>query len=249
MRKRNGIIWVILILLVCLTVPAMAQEALGAEGVEKVSRPIWIVISIGLLFLGISVIYTLFPGTVSPIINAYFDNTTFKTITKGDNPFNSWPATILYVLLGLGIGMFIFLGVPSLSINLLTIEGPGLFLLLSLIVILLFTCKIALVQLLSFVFDLGNLLRPYIRVLFLAYFNSAFIFLFTALIISLLPVKNTGVMIAVSLVIAGAFLLFRLGSVVLDLLGAYRFPIFYLIVYLCTLEIAPILILIKLVNR
>lgn len=249
MKYENGIIWVILILLICLTGPVMAQDALGMEGIEKASRPRWIVSTVGLLVLGISVIYALFPGSISPIIYAYFDNTTFKSITKGDNPFNSWPAIVLFLLLGMGIGLFIFLGIPSLAIHVLTVEGPGLFLLLSVLVILLFTFKIVLIQFISFIFDLGNLLHSYTQVLLLGYFNSALIFLFTALAISLLPEGNTEWMIGLSLVIAGSFLLFRLASVVFELLGAYRFPIFYLIVYLCTLEIAPILILIKLVNR
>ncbi|HZH55354.1 MAG TPA: DUF4271 domain-containing protein [Sphingobacteriaceae bacterium] len=213
----------------------------------KTVRPLWIIITIGVLMLCLAITHATFPSTVSQIIRSYYDQALFNQIGRGENLFSTWPAFILFILLGLSTGLFFYLAAPDIQSKFSEYPGYLIYLSLSAAVLLLFSLKILVTRFISYVFGIRRYFRTYIRVLFLSFFNSSYLFFIFALAISLLPAENTGWLARTGLILAGAILLLRLGKVAADLLSTYRFPIFYLIVYLCTLEIAPILILIKIV--
>lgn len=213
----------------------------------KTVRPLWIIIALGVLMVFIAITHATFPTTVSQIIRSYYDQSLFNQIGKGENLFSTWPAFILFIVLGLSTGLFFYLAAPDIPSKFSHYPGYWIYLSLSAAVLVMFSLKILITRFVSYVFGIQRYFRTYIRVLFLSYFNASYLFLFFALAISLLPAQNTDWVFQLALILTGSILILRLGKVAADLLSTYRFPIFYLIVYLCTLEIAPILILIKIV--
>jgi len=125
------------------------------------------------------------------------------------------------------------------------INGFQLFIWLSLIVSLLFAFKFIVLKFIGFVFDAGRLVSEYIAILNLTYFNIAFVLLSVAVCFSLLD--NSAI---------PWLLRFTCGSIVVifawqylrssvNIISNFRFHKFYLFIYLCALEICPVLILIK----
>lgn len=216
---------------------------------ERQSRELWIILMLALLIALVGLIRALFPAAFGRIIGAFFDNTLFNQLIKEDGPFLSWPYLLLYVVMGFAMGMFghhVFLtGFAESNVE------PDLrfFLLLSLSIMLLFGLKLLVIRMVSYVFDVRRLFRSYVIVLFLSYYMVAFLLLVFALVMSLLPYSEAEWLVPLALFLTGFLLIFRLGKAAFDILRNYRFPIFYFIVYLCTLELAPLLILIKIVSR
>lgn len=220
---------------------------LMAAEVDKTVRPLWVISTIAVLMLFIAITHATFPTTVSQIIRSYYDQSLFNQIGKGENLFSTWPAFILYLVMGFASGLFFYLATPHIPLKFNEFPGYLIYLSISALVLLLFSLKILVTRFLSYVFGIRRYFRTYIRVLFLVYFNTSYLLFFSALAISLLPEQNLDWILQLTLTLTSFMLILRLGKVAIDLLNNYRFPIFYLIVYLCTLEIAPILILIKIV--
>jgi len=201
------------------------------------------------------VLRLLFPADVALIVKVYFDQSLLGQINKEENMFNSWPYVFFYALFGFAAGLFIYLGMLSGSLGGAEAQwnarhgGVSLDLLLSLGVLVLFALKIVVTRFMGFVFDSARLLRRYITILFLAYFNAGIVFLLFAGAMSLMPFEQAPLLFWTGLICIALPFTLRLTYAGYELLSNYRFPKFYLIVYLCTLEIAPVLILIKVLYR
>jgi len=219
----------------------------------RANRPLWIIAVTGLLLSIASVLRFVFPADVSLIVRAYYNQSLLSSLNKEESVFSSWPYVFFFLLFGFGAGLLIYL---SLLSGVFGVSGVGTsasgaisYLLISVFVMVLFGLKIITIRFLGFVFDSVRMLRRYITILYLAYFNAGIIFFLTAICISLLPFEYAAWLLWIGLILVALPLLVRLIYVTYELLVNYRFPKFYLIVYLCTLEIAPVLILIKVLYR
>lgn len=228
--------------------PAADEDQLPPDPVRP-ARDRWIILVIGILILFSGILNASFPGDISRMVRAYYNNFLLSQFNKEDHRFGSWFFVLHYLLSGFAIAIFIYLGLVSGALGLPHPGGVESYLLIALSVILLFGLKIAALRLLGFVFDIAQVLRRYITVLYLGYFNSGIILLISAVIISLLPYSEAGWVTSVVLGSAGLFLFFRVIQVAVELLIDYRLPKFYLFMYLCTLEIGPVLILITVLYR
>jgi predicted membrane channel-forming protein YqfA (hemolysin III family) len=142
------------------------------------------------------------------------------------------------------MGMYLYLSGKYLQLS-YPVDGFELFLLLSSLVIVLFTLKIIALRLLGFLFDIRHYVREYVAILYLSYLNIALIFLPLLIAFSLTPNEYAGIYgyIAIFiLVLIFALQFFRAGA---NILSNYRFPKVYLIIYLCALEFCPLIILFK----
>jgi hypothetical protein len=100
----------------------------------------------------------------------------------------------------------------------------------------------------GFVFNAGKVVSNYIGILNLTYFNLAFVFLVVSVCFSLLSgIYIQGLLIFTLTAIAVIFAWQYLRNSV-SIISNIRFHKFYLFIYLCALEICPILILIKALN-
>lgn len=214
------------------------------EGLPRPRGESWIMGVVLFLVLFFALIKYFFAKELGSIVQSFYSNQILGQINKEDNLFSSWPFVFLYLLFGLIIGLYLYLSGKYLQLS-YSVEGFELFLLLSASVISLFTIKIIVLRLLGFLFDIRKLVREYVSILYLSYFNSALIFLPLVIAFSLTPNRFAGVYgyAGIGLLVLIFILQFlRAGA---NILSNYRFPKVYLIIYLCALEFCPLIILFK----
>lgn len=217
---------------------------LTENGVPKRSRDSWVLAVIASLMLFLAIIRVSYPNEVLSMVQGFYNNRVLSQINKEDNLFNSWPFIFLYLLFGFTIGLFLYLVSKYTQLGGVT-EGFNLYLVFSISILILFTLKILTIRIIGFLFDLPKLVREYVSILYLSYFNTAILFLPLVLIMALQPKTSAPiyVVIAVLLLVTIFFIQFmRAGA---SIFKTHSLSKFYLILYLCTLEIGPILILIK----
>jgi len=112
----------------------------------------------------------------------------------------------------------------------------------------LFASKFLVLKFLGFVFDINKLVSEYISALSLTYFNITFVFLPVALCFSLIADKFIPFLLAVTLLFVVIIFIWQYLRSSVSIISNFRFHKFYLFIYLCALEICPILILIKALN-
>ena len=214
------------------------------EGKSRATGEKWVIISILCMVLFFAILKNAFSKELGLIMESFYNNRTLNQISKEDNLFSSWPFLFLYLLFGLTIGMFLYLSGKLFQPE-THYKGFEWFLILSALVIGLFTLKIVVLRILGFFFGIQKLVKEYVAILFLSYFNAALIFLPLIIAYSLTPATYAGIYtyLAVFLVILIFSIQFiRAGT---NVLTTYHFSKTYLFIYLCALEFCPILILIK----
>ena len=214
------------------------------EGKPRPYRETWVLVVILFLVLFFALIRYFFPAELSTIVHAFYSNQTLSRVNKEDTLFSSWPFVFLYLLFGLIIGIYLYLSGKYLELSYAN-EGFDLFIFLSVIVIGLFTAKIIVLRILGFLFDVKRMVREYVSVLYLSYFNAAILFLPVVIAFSLTSYRYAGIYsyIGISLLIIIFIVQFlRAGT---NILSNYKFPKVYLIIYLCALEFCPLIILFK----
>ncbi|MEJ7778300.1 MAG: DUF4271 domain-containing protein [Daejeonella sp.] len=214
------------------------------EGRARPHRETWIMGVILFLILFFAMIKFFFSKELSSIVQSFYSNQTLGQINKEDNLFSSWPFVFLYVLFGLIIGMYLYLSGKYLQLS-YSVDGFELYLLLSAAVISLFTIKIVILRLLGFLFDIRRLVREYVTILYLSYFNTALIFLPLIIAFSLTPSRYAGVYGYIGIIMLIALFILQFFRAGANILSTYRFPKVYLIIYLCALEFCPLIILFK----
>ncbi len=211
---------------------------------RKVTREKWVLLVIGCLLLLFAVLKRAFSQEMYAIIQAFFSNRALVQISKEDNLFTSWPFVFLYGLFGFTIGMFMYLAASYYTGN-STPDGLQVYLTYTFLVLTLFALKIAVTRFVGFIFGVQRVVREYISILYLSYFNAALLFLPLVLALSLVTTDQLHTLLLVAFLLFVVMLAFQLLRAANSILNTYRLSKFYLFIYLCTLEIAPVLILIK----
>lgn len=214
------------------------------EGTLRPSGERWIMGVVLFLVLFFAVIKFFFSKELSSIVQSFYSNQILSQINKEDNLFSSWPFIFLYILFGLIVGLYLYLAGKYLQLS-YSVEGFELFLLLSAVVIGLFTAKIIVLRLLGFLFDIRRLVKEYVSILYLSYFNGALIFLPLVIAFSLTPNRYAGVFGYAGIVMLVVIFILQFLRAGTNILSNYRFPKVYLIIYLCALEFCPLIILFK----
>lgn len=213
---------------------------------QKTDRPLWIIGVLILLFSGIGVVRLFFYSTFHNIINGFFNDRVLGQISKEDNVMTSWPYIFLYVIFSFSLGLFIL--IFQVAYNPMGEVSFANFLKISALVGVLFVAKIVLIRIIAVVFEVERLVREYIAVLYLVYFNSMLILMPLLLFVTFFPASYFKIILIFFLIVVSILFLYRFLRTAIGLVGNLKFSIFYLILYLCSLEIAPILILVKALN-
>jgi len=213
-------------------------------GAPKRSRDNWIIGVIITLLLFLAVIRVSYPNEIILMIQGFFNNRVLSQISKEENLFNSWPFIFLYILFGFTMGLFLCLVSKFTQLGGVT-EGFNLYLVFSFSVIALFTLKIVTVRFIGFLFDISRLVREYVSILYLSYFNTALVFLPVVFIMAFSPKNLAASFVVFAILILVTIFIFQFLRAGSSIFKTYSLSKFYLFLYLCTLEIGPILILIK----
>ncbi|RZF58425.1 DUF4271 domain-containing protein [Sphingobacterium corticibacterium] len=219
------------------------HELQHKQGETKAERPVWVLLVVFLLFLAVALVRLAFPGDFSMIVQAYYDERTLQQVSKEDNMLTSWPYVFLYLVFSLALGLFIVLMESSFErLDVLSWEN---YVRTSFLVALLFIFKILLIRFISFVFEIDRLVREYVTVLYLVYFNSMLFLMPFLLTATLVPTTYFKILLILFSVSVSILFIYRFLRTAFRLFGNLKFSIFYLILYLCALEVAPILILVR----
>jgi len=214
------------------------------EGSPRPYRETWVIVVVLFLVLFFALIRFFFPAELNTIVYAFYSNQALSKINKEDTLFSSWPFVFLYLLFGLITGLYLYLSGKYLEIT-YPAEGFELFIYLSAVVIGLFTMKIIVLRIVGFLFDVNRLVREYVSVLYLSYFNAAILFLPVVIAFSLTSYRFAVIYSYIGVAMLVIIFLLQFLRAGANILSNYKFPKVYLIIYLCALEFCPLIILFK----
>jgi hypothetical protein len=213
-------------------------------GIPRPFRETWVIAVVLFLVLFFAVIRFFFPSELNTIVYAFYSNQALGKVNKEDTLFSSWPFIFLYLLFGLTTGLYLYLSGKYLEIS-YPAQGFELFIYLSAVVVGLFTLKIIVLRILGFLFDVKRLVREYVSVLYLSYFNAAILFLPVIIAFSLTSYRFAIIYSYIGLAMIILIFLLQFLRAGANILSNYKFPKVYLIIYLCALEFCPLIILFK----
>ena len=226
-----------------LKMPAKLKGIKKTGDVRKARDP-WIIVTIiGLLIY--AALLNLFLGKdIKSVIRSFYDKHALSQIDKEGGLINSLAFIGLFVLFSFTSGLVLY----QLTVYYDTYHKMGgfqLFITLSIAISILFALKFLMLKFIGFIFDINRIVSQYIAVLNLTYFNIAFVLLVVDMCFSLLANQFIPYLLISTLVLIVIIFTWQYLRNSVNIISNYRFHMFYLFVYLCALEICPILILIK----
>lgn len=229
-----------------LDIPSKSKSTVR-DGHRRPTRDQWVIVIIISLLIYTALLNITLNKDVKTVFQSFYSKRVLSQAGKEEGYINFWSFAGLFLLFGLTFGLFLY-QLATYNNTYYSIAGFRLFISLSLIILALFAVKFVILKFLGFIFDINKLVGEYISILYLTYFNIAFVFLPVAVCFSLIDAKFIPYLLGVAiLLIVVIFTWLYLRSSV-NIISNIRFHKFYLIVYLCALEICPILILIKALN-
>ncbi|MFD0748690.1 DUF4271 domain-containing protein [Mucilaginibacter calamicampi] len=227
-----------------LDIPYKSKSMFG-NGHIRYSRDKWVIIVLLALLLYAALLNLIWNAEIKQVFRSFYSKRSLSQLSGKEESTISAGAFIgLFALFGLTFGLFLY-QLASYKNVYYSISGLGLFLWLATVIVVLFAAKFLVLKMLGFIFDAKNVVKEYISLLYLTYFNAAFVFLPVTLCFSLLSAVFIPTLLAVVfilLIVVFAWLYLRSS---MNIISNIRFHKFYLFIYLCALEICPILILIK----
>jgi hypothetical protein len=210
-------------------------------------RPAWILVVLAVLLLYTGLVNVFLGADVRSVLSSFYNKNALSQTDLDAGLINSWAFIALFLLFCLTLGLVVFQVTQYYQVG-YSINGLQLFLVMSLGAALLLVVKFVLLKVMGFIFELGEVVTRYIAILNLTYFNIAFVLLCVDICFSLLNSHLIPVLLTVTVVLIGLVFLWQYIRNSLNIISAFRFQKFYLFVYLCALEICPILVLIKALN-
>lgn len=216
-------------------------------GIVKYERKRWVLFTSLFLFLAFAIVRFFFSSDVKLIVSAYFNERIIVQVSKEDTILTSWPFIFLYLLFSLALSLFvcIFYAYILQRFDFLSFTN---YLKVSAIIAIIFALKIGFIRFIAFVFEIQRLAKEYVTILYLIYFNSLLFLLPIVLVVSLVSIDYLPYIFTFTVFIGVLLFSYRFLRTALNVVTQQQFSVFYLILYLCCLEIAPILILVRLLS-
>jgi len=217
------------------------------EGHHRQTRDQWIVFLIITLLLYTGLVNLVLNKDVKAILHSFYSKRIVSQAGKEEGYINFWSFVSLFLLFGFTFGLFLY-QLAIYNNKYYSISGVRLFVSLSFIILALFAIKFVILKIVGFIFDINRLVSEYVSVLYLTYFNIAFVFLPVTVCFSMIDVKLVPYLLSLAFVLIVAILVWLFLRSSVSIISNFRFRKFYLFIYLCALEICPVLILIKALN-
>lgn len=218
------------------------------EGSTRRTRDKWVVVIIVSLLVYMALLNRAMSKDIKNVLQSFYNNRILSQVSKEENLLNSWTFLGLFVLFGFTFGLFLYQLTAYYEVF-YSISGVQLFGSFALLIIVLFAVKLLVLRFLGFVFKVNRLVGEYISILYLTYFNITFVFLPVSLCFSLLAAQYIPYILVLALVLVVVIFVWQYLRSSVNIISNFRFHKFYLFIYLCALEICPILILIKALNN
>lgn len=218
----------------------------GSPKVFNKSVPDWFTIILLLMIIGVTAIKILYRKIFSQMVAAFFSLAVTNQIVRDENLLVQ-RATILLNIIFYVVGA-LFLYQLSIIFNWnqpILNEGIIRFFLFAILLACIYSLKMIMLKALSYVFEIDRPVSTYIFSLFLIN-NSVGLVLIPLIAIAtyIFFIKATTI-IFISLGIVMLAFIFRLWRATTIGLSLPRFSLYYLFLYFCALEIAPVVIMFK----
>lgn len=214
------------------------------QGKMRHFRSGWMLAVILVLLLYLAVLNRFMGKSISDIIESFYSQRLLSQFTKEENLLNSWAFILLFLLFGATIGL-LFYQITSYYNHNYAEDGWQLYLGFTFAAIIFFILKIVVLRVLGLIFNIRNLVKEYISILYLTYFNVTFISLPLVVCFGLIADSFKPLLLLVCGVLLLVVLFWQYIRSSINILSVYRFSKVYLFIYLCALEFCPVLILIK----
>ena len=217
------------------------------SGFVRNARAPWIItVVLGLLvFTGL--LNAFLGNEIKSVLQSFYNKQAISQTDKEGGLINSWAFVGLFILFSLSLGLVLYQLTQYYNI-VYSLNGFTLFMSFAAIVSLLVAFKFIILKFIGFIFQIDSLVSEYISVLNLTYFTMAFVLLCIAICFSLLANRFIPLLINITLVLTALIFLWQYLRNSINIISDFRFHKFYLFVYLCALEICPVLIIIKALN-
>jgi len=229
-----------------LDIPRVSKNLLN-EGHTRQTRDQWVIVTIIGLLLYTALLNRIMSKDVESVWQSFYSKRILSQVGKEDSIINTWTFIALFLLFGLTLGLFLYQLAQYEKVY-YSINGVRLFVSFSLIILIALAIKFLIVKFLGFVFNINKLVSEYLSSLYLTYFNIGFVFLPVTVCFCLLTAELISYILWIALVLAIVIFIWQYLRSSVNIVSNILFHKFYLVVYLCALEICPILILIKALN-
>ncbi|HEY4327267.1 MAG TPA: DUF4271 domain-containing protein [Mucilaginibacter sp.] len=226
---------------------ALESENTGQSGQVRKLRDLWLILAICGLLIYAAMLNLLLGKDIKIVIQSFYYKQALSQPNKEGGPINFWAFIGLFLLFSLTFGLVLcqLSGYYNLYYG---VSDFQLFILLSFVIGLLFALKFLVLKFIGFVFDMNRMVSEYITILNLTYFNIAFVLLCVSICFSLLAEHYIPYLLISTLALIAIIFAWQYLRNSVSIVSNFRFHKFYLFIYLCALEICPILILIKALN-
>jgi hypothetical protein len=214
------------------------------NGRTRTSRDPWIIATIIGLLIYTALLNIFLGSDVRSVVQSFYDKHALSQLDKEGGLINSWAFIGLFLLFSLAFGLVLYQLTAYYNVY-YSINGFRLFISLSVIIGLLFAIKFLVLKFIGFVFDINKPVSQYIAILNLTYFNIAFVLLSVGVCFGLLANQFIPFLLTFTLALIAVIFAWQFIRNSVNMISNFRFHKFYLFIYLCALEICPILILIK----
>lgn len=216
----------------------------------KISNPDWLFIVLVLVLGVLTYIRVYYRKNFFQIIAACFNNNLTNQIVRDENLLMQRASVMLNVSFSIVAASFIYL----LSIHYdWSLDGMDTgfirFVFFALIVSAVFTLKFLVLRFCGYLFNLGREMSTYIFNVFIINNLLGLVLIPVVALILFGNIPGTSTLIFIALGLASVAYLYRIGRGILIAVSYPGFSPFYLFLYLCALEIAPLLVLIRLVSK
>lgn len=213
--------------------------------IQKLSP--WVLLVMLVLVVAFGIVKIVFKKQLEMIFQAFYDNRILSQINKEDNIFSSWYFLFSYIIFSFLIGLFLYILFQKQGLT-FSISGFSLFLTISLLFSVLLGLKILVLRFLGYLFQLSRVISAYINIIYLSFFNISLFFIPLTLSIILTVFQENNWILVTGLIFTALVFILQFLRIIFQILSNYKLSKFYLIIYLCALEICPVIVIVKALN-
>ncbi len=216
-------------------------------GNQLTKYPHWFLVAVLVLLTTFGVVRLVFAKEIANLFRAFFDNRILSQIDKEENALITWQFVFLYLIFSFTVGLFICLLMYKTEASNVYTDFSS-FLIISFAAFLFFGLKIFAVKFMGFLFEIQKITRSYLNILYLSYINSLFLLLPATFVLTFVGVNHGHIVIWTFILLFTILIGTQLLRLLFKILLNHQLSKFYLFLYLCTLEICPILLFMKTIN-
>jgi hypothetical protein len=215
------------------------------QTIEKIT-PDWFTVILIFIVIAVASLKVFYSRIMFQIFKAFINNNTANQIIRDENILVQRASVLLSVICYLVLALFVF-KVSQYYHYENSYIGVGFvkFLFISLFIALIYSLKMIVLKILGFIFHFDKPVAAYIFNLFLINNVLGMVLLPILIIITYFEFAYSDFLLSATIALVALFYIYRLLKGIIIWTGSSHSNLFYLFLYICALEISPILIIIK----